>query len=319
MAKPKLRLGFREPDVDTNRPFLEGRVEVEGFELEVSAFKSPESIDAWDAAFGGLVRTQATGNHPYTSIPAFPNRKFRLAYIFVNGSKGIESPRDLEGKRVGILAWENTAGIWARGALQNQFGVDLTRIQWCEPGFRGKCPEGIKIETLPIGTESKDTVLDRLLVSGDIDAVIGPNVLRSVSRRDPRVRRLFPDYKAAEQDYFRATGIFPISHVVTLNNDFVAHHPEAPVALLAAFRKARDIAFDRIYGSDPEILTLSWAAASMDEQRALMGENYWSYNVADNARTLEAMMLFAHQQGVSRSKLEFQDFFHAGAAVMGGH
>lgn len=318
MTKPKLRLGFREPEIDTNRPFVEGQIQVEGFELEVSNFKGPESVDAWDAAFGGLMRTKGAGQHPYISIPAFPNRKFRIAYIFVNGSAGIQTPRDLEGKRVGILAWENTAGIWARGALQNHFGVNLSRIHWFEPGFKGKAPENVVIEALPLSAQSKDVALDEYLLTGEIDAVIGPNVLRSISCRDPRVRRLFPDYKAVEQDYFRATGIFPISHVVTLNKGFVASHPDAPVALLKAFRLARDIAIDRIYGSDPEILTVSWASALMDEQRALMGENYWAYNILDNKRTLQAMMLFARQQGITPQELDFESFFDTRAAAVGG-
>ena len=131
MANPKLRLGFREPEVDTNRPFVDGTVTVDGFDLEISDFHGPETIDAWDASFGGLMRTKGKGDHPYVSIPAYPNRKFRLAYIFVNTSSGIESPKDLEGKRVFV---SSTAGVWSRAALQNHYGVDLTRIRWCMPG-----------------------------------------------------------------------------------------------------------------------------------------------------------------------------------------
>ena len=77
-------------------------------------------------------------------------------------------------------------------------------------------------------------------------------------------------------------------------------HPEAPVALLKAYRQARDVAMDRLYGSDPEILITSWVAAAIDEQRAVMGENYWSYNIQDNVTSLEAMMTFAHQFGLTR-------------------
>ena len=91
MANPKLRLGFREPEVDTNRPFVDGTVQVEGFDLEISDFHGPDAIDAWDASFGGLMRTKGKGEHPYVSIPAYPNRKFRLAYIFVNNTSGIET------------------------------------------------------------------------------------------------------------------------------------------------------------------------------------------------------------------------------------
>jgi 4,5-dihydroxyphthalate decarboxylase len=319
MANPKLRFGFREPEIDTNRPFVDGTVTVDGFDLEISNFRGAEHIDAWDASFGGLMTTKGRNEHPYVSIPVFPNRKFRLAYIFVNASAGIESPKDLEGKRVAVFAWDNTAGIWSRGALMDHYKVDFSRIRWLLPGNDARSwGAGISVEPLRLGPGRKDAALDDLLVKGDIDAVLGPNVLPSVSRKDPRVRRLFPDYRAEEQKYFKATGIFPISHVVSLNQAFVDKHPNAPVALLEACRRARDVAFDRIYGSDPEIVTISWAAAAMDDQRAVMGEDYWAYNVKDNVRTLESMMTFAHRLGITPNELDYRSLFHAEAAAHPG-
>ena len=321
MAKPRFRLGFREPEIDTNRPFADGTVTVEGFELEISNFRGPEHIDAWDASFGGLMRTKGKGEHPYVSIPAFPNRKFRLAYIFVNSAAGIETPKDLEGKRVAVFAAENTAGIWARGALMHHYGVDFSRINWFLPGTEAKSwATGVSVEPLELkGSGPRDSLLDELLVKGELDAVMGPNVLPSISRKDPRVSRLFPNYKTEEQNYFKATGIFPISHVVSLNKPFVEKYPHAPVALLEAYHRARDVAFDRIYGSDPEIVTISWAAAAMDEQRSVMGENYWAYNIEDNVTTLEAMMQFAHQFGITPTKLDYESLFHPEAAAHPGY
>jgi len=319
MANPKFRLGFREPDIDTNRPFTDGTVTIDGFDLECSNFTGPEHIDAWDASFGGLMTTKAKDEHPYVSIPAYPNRKFRLAYIFARTDAGIEKPKDLEGKRVAMFAWDNTAAIWSRGALLHHYGIDFSSITWILPGADARSwgPD-ITVESLALGPGSRDAALDEKLLSGEVDAVLGPNVLPSVSRKDPRTHRLFPDYRTEEQNYFTATGIFPISHVVSLNKEFVDKHPDAPVALLEAYRRARDVAFDRIYGSDPEIVTISWAAAMMDEQRSVMGENYWAYNIDDNANTLEAMMDFAHQFGVTPTKLEYQSFFHPEAAALAG-
>ena len=155
------------------------------------------------------------------------NRKFRLAYIFVNSQSGIESARDLEGRRVGIMQWDNTAGVWARGALQHYYGVDLKKIHWLAPRPKKEgVAEGIRIEKIESGGDG-DRSLDRLLVEGGIDAVIGPNILPSISARDPRTRRLFRDYRSEEQNYFRKTGIFPTSHIVTLKQAFVERHPGA--------------------------------------------------------------------------------------------
>ncbi|HTE86721.1 MAG TPA: ABC transporter substrate-binding protein [Dehalococcoidia bacterium] len=312
MTDAKLRIHFREPAVDLNLPITDGTVRVDGFKLDFIADEKAE-YDVWDNGFGARVVEQAD-SAPVVSVPAFTNRKFRLSYIYVNSAAGIESPRDLEGRRVGIMMWSNTAGVWARGALQHRYGVDLTSIRWCSTHpQRQSLKPTFKIEGLP----KRDT-LDSLLVAGQLDAVIEPNVLPSISRKDPRVRRLFRDHKSEEQTYFRETGIFPISHMITLRQEFVDRHPDAPVEVLRAFRRARDEAFNRIVGSDPAILVLSWASAYLEEQRALMGENYWPYNLADNERPLKAFTQYAYEQGVTPRQLPYDGFFHADAAKLPG-
>jgi 4,5-dihydroxyphthalate decarboxylase len=172
---------------------------------------------------------------------------------------------------------------------------------------------GIHIEPLPQPGD-----LDSLLLEGRLDAVIEPDVLPSITRRDSRVRRLFPNYKTEEQTYFKKTGIFPISHVVTLKKEFVDRYPNAPVALLKAFRQARDEAFNRLEGDNPQILVISWVAAAVEEQRALMGEDYWAYNIESNRRVLDAMTQFAHEQGLSPTRIDYQTFFHPEAAALPG-
>jgi 4,5-dihydroxyphthalate decarboxylase len=315
MPNPKLHFYFREPTVDTNMPITDGTVKVEGFDVEIVARE--EEADAWDCGFAARVRAYSKGAR-HLSIPAFPNRKFRLSYIFINGSSGIEKPKDLEGKRVGIMQWDNTAGVWARGALQHYYGVDPTRICWRAVQTKQESvPPGIHIEKVT-GNGDADTILDELLLEAKLDAVIGPNVLASISRRDSRVRRLFHDYKTEEQSYFRKTGIFPISHVVTLKQEFIDQHPNAPVALLRAFRLARDEAFKRLEGPDPQILVVSWIAAAVEEQRALMGEDYWPYNIDHNRTALEAITQFAYEQGLSPEKVDYELFFHPEAAVLSG-
>lgn len=315
MAQPKLRFYFREPTIDTNIPITDGTVKIEGFDWQFVA--NEDQADAWDCGFAARVRAYAQGL-PHISIPAFPNRKFRLSYIFVNSKSGIQSPRDLEGKRVGIMQWDNTAGVWARGALQHYYGVDLTRINWLASREKKQgVAKGIRIEKLEGGDDS-DALLDKLLVNGAIDAVIGPNVLPSISSGDPRTRRLFPDYKTEEQTYFKKTGIFPTSHIVTLKQEFVDRYPDAPVALLRAFRRSRDEAFNRLEGPDPQVIVYSWMAAAVKEQRELMGENYWAYNVENNRTVLEAITQYAHEQGLSPSRIDYQKFFSPEATSLPG-
>src|SRR5687768_4235831 len=186
MANPKLKFYFREPSIDTNIPITDGTVKVEGFDWEL--VPDEDSADAWDCGFAARVRAFTKGL-PHISIPAFPNRKFRLAYIFVNSKAGMELAKDLQGRRVGIMQWDNTAGVWAGGGLQHYYGVDLKNIEWLAPRVtREGVAEGIRIQKLD-GAGDADTILDKLLVEGKLDAVIGPNILRSISVRDPRTRR----------------------------------------------------------------------------------------------------------------------------------
>jgi 4,5-dihydroxyphthalate decarboxylase len=315
MTTPKLKFYFREPTIDTNLPITDGSVKIDGFEWE---FVPDEAqADAWDCGFAARVRAFAKGEK-HISIPAFPNRKFRLAYIFVNSKAGIEGAKDLEGKRVGIMQWDNTAGVWARGALQHHYGVDLKRIHWQVVRLKKEgVADGIRMNKVEADGDA-DQVLDSLLIAGKIDAVIGPNLLPSISARDTRTRRLFRDYRSEEQNYFRKTGIFPTSHIVTLKQEFVDRHPGAPVALLQAFRRSRDIAFDRLEGSDPQIIAYSWIAAAIAEQRELMGENYWAYNIENNRAVLEAMTEYAHEQGLSPTRIDYMKFFHPEAAALQG-
>ena len=315
MANPKLKFYFREPTIDTNMPITDGTVKIEGFDWQFVA--DEEAADAWDCGFAARVRAYARGL-PHISIPAFPNRKFRLAYIFVNSNSGIETPKQLEGRTVGIMQWDNTAGVWARGALQHYYGVDLKRIQWMAVRIKKEgVAAGIRVEKLE-GAGDADAMLDKLLVDRKIDAVIGPNILPSISARDPRTRRLFRDYRSEEQNYFKKTGIFPTSHIVTLKREFVDRNPTAPVALLRAFRRSRDIAFERLEGSDPQVIIYSWMAAAVAEQRELMGENYWAYNVENNRTVLQAMTQYAYEQGLSTTRIDYMAFFHSEAAGLGG-
>jgi 4,5-dihydroxyphthalate decarboxylase len=146
-----------------------------------------------------------------------------------------------------------------------------------------------------------------MLVAGEVDAVIYPDVLPSVQRGAPEVRRLFEDYRAAEQEFYRRTRIFPISHLVMLKNEVVERVPSVPRSLLALFRRSRDECFRRI--EDQQCLALSWASALLDEQCAPMGRHYWPYNVASNRHVLETLVAFAHEQRLIPAPIAVDDLF----------
>jgi 4,5-dihydroxyphthalate decarboxylase len=308
----KLRLFFREPTIDTNRPISSGRVGIEGFEVEfVDRLKS---ADVWDCSFAKRL-SDFGPDCDCISIPVFPNRKFRHSYIFVSTRSGIDSPCGLEGKRIGIKSWSNTAGVWCRGILRNYYGVDAAQSSWIalERDDDVGIPDGalrIEYRDAKSGGGAGTQTLDELLLAGEIDAVIDPNVPASIIRKDGRTRRLFQNYYEEERRWFADTGIFPTSHIVTLRRDFVDANPDAPRALLRAWRKARDIAFEAVEGADPETIIMPWLSHHLEEQRALMGERFFCYDIAHAAKALDALMLYARQQWLTSELVDKTQLFH---------
>jgi 4,5-dihydroxyphthalate decarboxylase len=311
VSKTKLVLGVA--DHDLNRPLIDG--EVQSPDLDLDIVWQPEdgerhrrmiregAYDACEFSICNYLVLRSEGR-PFTGIPAFPNRKFRQSYIFVNKQAGIREPRDLEGKRVGLRGWAVTASLWVRGILQRYYEVDLTKVNWYAPGeaLQANIPAEFNVKPLP-----SDGGVDGLLVSGELDAAIFPDVLPSVQRGAPEVGRLFEDYRAEEQAFYQRTRIFPISHLVAMKQEFAREHPTAPLSLLQAFRQSRDACFHRI--EEQQILSLSWAGALLAEQRALMGEHYWPYNVTDNRHVLETVIDFAHEQGLIPQPFAVEELF----------
>ena len=162
------------------------------------------------------------------ALPVFPSRVFRHGYIFVNARAGIRTPKDLEGKRVGLPLYTQTAALWARGHLSHQFGVDLYTIRWVQgavedAGTHGKphAPPLLKPANIEQNT-SKDS-LGVLLARGEIDALIGSRKPETFGR-DPNVVRLFPNYRALERELYQTAKIFPIMHLIAIRRSLYERH-----------------------------------------------------------------------------------------------
>jgi 4,5-dihydroxyphthalate decarboxylase len=310
MTAVRLRLGVG--DYDLTRAIITDEAEAPGFALEVhTGMQAGDrhrgmldgAFDASEFSLANYLIARSEGRRLW-AIPAFPNRAFRHASIYVNRAAGIQEPRDLEGRRVGMRGWVSTASMWLRGMLQHYYGVDLRRVRWvARPDyFAWHLPTGITVAPLQPGQS-----LDAMLVRGELDALMTPDAPPSIQRGAPEVERLFAHYRAADQEYFRRTGVFPISHLVVLSESYLEAHPTAPASLLGAFRAARDAAFRRL--EDQEVLALSWAGAALAEQRALMGPRYWPYDVASNRAVLDLAVACAHEQGLIPRPLAVDELF----------
>ncbi len=202
------------------RPLAEGRVRVDGLDLTTLLFKDNGArhdrfmageFDACEISFANYLRSWSQ-QMPFTAIPVFFNRQFRHSSIYINANAGIREPRDLNGKRIGILSWFNTAALWARGALQHEYGLDLATVRWASGDAKDvgepSLPAGVQIAA------ADGAKLVPLLLAGELDALITP---RTPSRdHAPTIVRLFPDYRTVEEAYYRKTGVYPTSHALVV-------------------------------------------------------------------------------------------------------
>jgi 4,5-dihydroxyphthalate decarboxylase len=244
------------------------------------------------------------GDDRFIAIPAFPHRRFRHSFIFVNADAGIRSPKDLEGRRVGLRQWQNTASLWARGILSDEYGVDLRKINWLcqDEAVVSFSPPGYSIERVPEGK-----TVTRMLEEGEVDGLIYPAMPASALRGDPRVTRLFADYKAEEMAHFQKTGFFPIMHVVIVRRDVLAENPWVAVNMLEAFRRSKDVAFQRM--EDPASVSLAWARELLEEQQRVLGVDPWNYTFEANRAALETMIRWSFEQGMTDRVFAAEELF----------
>src|SRR5262249_45186822 len=193
-------------DYDHVRDLGNGVVRAEGMVL--TAFVLPvEEIfhrfiknrewDVSEMSFGKFIGFASQGNSPFVGIPVFPSRVFRHSAFYVRADRNIRTPKDLEGKTVGIPEWAQTAGIYARGFLAEAAGVDLAKVKWVQAGMNEPGREE-KVEfTLPKGiqySQRKDSSISAMLLSGEIDAAICARVPDAFTESGGKVVRLYPDY-----------------------------------------------------------------------------------------------------------------------------
>ena len=318
-----LRLSVAIGDYDRNRPLMDGKVQIDGVDPVFMAL-SPEEIffrafrhaafDVCELSFSSYAVTVDKGNPQYVAIPAFLSRAFRHTSILIRTDRGIESPADLKGRRIGLAEYQLTANVWARALLEDDHGVKPSDILWVRGGMEqpGR-PEKIKLELPPeIRLESapEGQSLNGMLMAGDLDGFIGPRTLSCFDQGHPQVGRLFKDPQAAAAEYYQRTGIFPIMHVLGLRRSIAEAHPWLPGALLKAFTQSKQAALEALSDTAATKVTLPFVEERLAETRALMGEDYWSYGVGANRAVLENFLHHHHHQGLSSRLLTVEELFH---------
>ncbi len=312
MANRSITIGCR--DYDHTRALADGRVKVDGADLKFINLSPPsqiflrmlheEAYDASEMSLSNYMIALGKGDRRFVAIPVFPSRVFRHSYIWVNTEAGIARPEDLKGKKIGIADYSMTALLFVRGLLHHQYGVAPEDIHW----FRRRSehlsieiPPGIRIDNI-----ARDQTLDDLLETGELDAVAVTSPPRAFLKGSPMVRRLFPDSRAVEAEYYRCTGIFPIMHMVVIRRALYEQDPSIAVRLAQGFEAAKKLAF-KAY--DEGLAALPWLNLDLEYAQQTLGEDFYPYGVAKNRPTLEAAALYSREQGLTKRQFDVGELF----------
>lgn len=324
----KLSLKIAGYDFKRLEALLDGRVKIEGVDasfllmgigdMNTDVFSGPQTLDVTEIGLHPFMLAYANDNfRDYTLLPIFPLRLFRHKSIFVSTDSGIKTPKDLKGKIIATPGYSSTSLTWIRGILQDEYGISPQDVKWITSAkdssadLAGKVsrnekivPEGIYIESGANGKDESD-----LLLAGDADALFHAAEPKAYLEGNSKIARLFPDSRKTEQAYFKKTGIFPIMHAVAIRTSLLKEHPWLAKAIFDAYSESKQLAYEYMaklgWGDD----MLPWYGQELQQTKALMGKNFYSYGLKNNRNTLETLFRYSFEQGLSDRELTIEELF----------
>lgn len=318
----RLTLSMACCDYDRCHALINGRVQADGINLVPSPLEPEESFhrafqfqefDVSELSLSSFTMLTSRGESPYVGIPAFVSRLFRHSGIYIRTDRGIDDPSRLSGLTIGLPEYQITANVWIRGILEEEYGVNLDSIAWRQGGLEDAGREERSPLSLPSNIDLKpipsDRNLSEMLATGEIDAMISARAPSCYLRGVPNVDRMFPDFKATEQNYYKRTKIFPIMHLIGIRRSIYERHPWVAVNLLKAFMQAKDHAMYELGQIGHLFSSLPWLVAGFQETVDLMGVNFWPYGVESNRAVLNRFLDYHHRQGLSKRRVAVDELF----------
>lgn len=307
-------------------PLFDGRVTIDGVEATLET--APIVTDIFRDLLAGrydiaelgltyLLRSFDVEDVPLMALPIFPARNFRHESVFVNTAAGIREPADLAGRTIGEFPfWGSDPGVWIKGILADDFGVRHDQSRWVIGGTdRPVAAVDWIPQPVPAGLDvrraEEGQTLSALLETGQIDALISVDVPQAFLNGSARIARLFPDYETVERDYYRRTGIFPQMHVIAVRPELV-DDTDMLRSVYRAFVEAKELVQQQYrHGARKqhmEVLT-PWFSSHFDENRKLLGEDWWPYGLAANRTAIDTFLRYHHEQGLSQRLVTCADIF----------
>jgi 4,5-dihydroxyphthalate decarboxylase len=311
---------------DRTQPIIDGSVRPDGIELDVTVAHPSEifwrqltnaEFDISEMSMSSFLIITAQGDRRFVGLPVFTSRRFFHAGALVRTDRGIDRPEDLKGKRIGVPEYQQTAALWSRGALQHEFGVRPSDIEWymertvdrSHGGATGfTAPPGVRINFIPA-----EKNIGTMMASGELDGTVlyitDPNPVdrsRLDLDNDPNIKRLFPDPAAEGARYYQKTGLYPINHGIVVKRELLERHPWIAINLYKAFSEARDRVAER---------TRQLAAVYFDlgllpqDKRSAIAIDPYPYGVQANRTVLETIAEYSHEQGLTPRHVKLNEVF----------
>jgi len=305
-----LKLTFACGAYDRMEPLRTGRVKPEDIDLETVQVDDPrqlfdvmmkdEKYDLAEMSLSEHIATTSVGESPFVGLPVFPSKVFRHGFIVVNSESGIRKPKDLEGRRIGVPLYTMSAALWTRGMLEDDYGVDLSGVTWVQgaidrPGSHGSPNPTHLLKQPRIEINQSSKSLSELLLDGEIDATLG-GLLPVGFGSTPKMRRLFPNFREVERDYYSRTQIHPIMHIVVIRKSIYDRHPWIAKSLYEAFEQSKAMAWKELSYSGAQKVMLPWLYADLSEIQDIFGDDPWPYGVARNDKTIAACIKYMKRQ-----------------------
>ncbi|MGZ8487343.1 MAG: ABC transporter substrate-binding protein [Candidatus Binatia bacterium] len=310
----KLKITLALGSYDRHAPLLEGCIQHPDIDIEYiecdpqqgrhERFLQHWEFDAAELSFSSYCIAVDQGM-PVHAVPIFPRRLFSQSQMYRNVNCGIQSPRDLMGKRIGLSGYQNTLGVRAKGDLTHFYGVDRKSVTWITPG-----KEVIDVE-LPadLKIESRDSMaaIEQEFVDGKIQAMFVSRLPKPFRDGNQNLDRLFADPQAEEERYLREEGYFPIMHVLAYKKELAEKHPEVPRALFDIFEQSRGRAMQRWV--DPNWSMVMWGRKELERQNNLCSFDPWKNGLEANRKNIERFALYSYEQGLTMRQLTAEELF----------
>lgn len=307
----RLKMTVACDDYDYLRPLREGWVRPEGIDLNLLTVESGirhhrmrrhGEYDACEYSMGSYMVARSHGDDSLQAIPFIARRMFVHGFCFVRAGAGIEKPSDLRGRRIGLLGYQNSLALIVKGMLMHGHGLPVGDVTWVttrEERVRSPLPPSIRVE------RAEGERLEDLLLAGEIDAMVEPDLPRAWLEGKGTVARLFPDVEKAERAYYEETRIFPIMHPIVIKKEVLERDPWVATSLYDAFLASKTLY--REHMRQPHRLSFVWNR--LEEERRFFGRDPFYQGLRENRHDVASMIGFAEEQGMLRGPLGVEELF----------